>query len=131
MKLSLWICIGLSLLLVIILECLWIKHQSSEISTYKAYVETFKDTQKTNLATINDLQAANAKWASDSAVQIENGKAYTKAAVDYALQQQAKASKANHTLQAIYAHDPSARAWANTSVDRSIEQQLRANSGSD
>lgn len=129
MTLTLWQWIGLALLVTIGGETFWIHHQASELSTYKASVETYKSAQETNLSTIAKLQDANGQWASDSERQIENGQAYTKAAVEYALQQQAKAKKSNAQLQAVYVRFPEAKAWASVTVNPAVSEQLRANSG--
>jgi hypothetical protein len=112
------------------IQTIRLDHEEKNASTLQASVTAFEDTQKTNLATIAQLQLANKGWADAMNTEVANSKTYLDAANDYAQLQQAKAKKAQSTLESIYANHPESKAWSVVSVDISVASQLRANAGS-
>jgi len=112
------------------IQTIRLDHEEKDASTLKASVATFEGTQKTNIATIAQLQLENKGWKDAMATEIANSKTYLDAANDYAQQQQAKAKKAQSTLDNIYAKHPESKAWSIVPYDLSVGVQLRANAGS-
>jgi hypothetical protein len=105
-------------------------HEEKDSSNLQSTVSAFQTTQKTNIATIDQLKLVNQGWSDKFDQEVANSKVYLDAANDYAQQQQAKAKKAQSTLDSIYAKNPQARAWSVAPVDISVAASLSANSGS-
>lgn len=129
-KVPLWVWLALAATGVIGWQHLEIGHYKAKIIAVKAQSAAYVSAQKTQLATIAQLQASVKTWADKYAVDMAMGKTYTDAAVKYALQQQAQKKTAQTTIQRIYDHDPTARQWGDTRVPSGIANSLRANGSS-
>lgn len=129
-KIPIWVWLALLALGVIVVQHIEVDHYKAKTVAMTKAVKTFDDAQKTNLATIATLEAANKLWADGSAAKT---KAAAKEAADaqlYAKQQQDIAKAATNKLRALYAHDPAAKAWSDAIVPPDVAEQLRAGAGS-
>jgi len=128
-KVPAWAWLALAAAGVIGWQHVEISHYKAKVAAVQAQSAAYVAAQKTQLATIATLQLANRQWAAKYDADMALGKSYTDAAVKYALAQQKQKFSAQTTIQRIYAHDPSARQWANLRVPTDIADSLRANAG--
>lgn len=129
-KLPWWAYVAAALLAIIGFQALEVHHYKSAEATYKASDAIYRSAQKTNLATIATLKAANQQWKNQAIAQQAKAATAITQDVSYADLQTAGASTANQNLKVIYERVPAARAWSSVPVDLSVTAQLRANAGS-
>lgn len=103
-----------------------IHRQQVYVRQARASTKEAVDALGTANAAIVKLQTANRQCVDENAANLARAKTYFDAARDYAAQLQAQKDKAEHTIQVIYEHDPSARQWGATRVPPAIADQLRA-----
>ena len=126
-KVPLWVWLALAAAGVIGWQHVEISHYRSRITSMQAQSAAYVATQRTQLATIAQLQLANRGWAAKYAADMVVGKSYTDAAVSYARQQQAAADASAHKLQVIYDNVPAARQWAAAMPPVAVTRELRDN----
>ena len=126
-RVPLWVWLALAALAVIGWQHVEITHYRSRAAAMLAQSRAYADTQRSQLATIATLQAANRQWASKYAADMAVGKSYTDAAMQYAKQMQDAAHASAQKLRVIYDNVPSARAWAAASPPADVVRQLRDN----
>lgn len=101
-----------------------IKDLKGQRADLKQTIATYASAQKTNLASIDTLQGAIAKWEKrcsvDAAVQ-------DKAVADLAAAQaeaERRAAANTKEIEYVYVNSPAARAWRDTAVPRDIADRL-------
>ena len=129
-KVPIWVWLALAAAGVIGWQHVEISHYRSKVAALQAQSAAYVAAQKTQLATIATLQAANKGWAAKYDADMAMGKSYTDAAMRYARQQQAAADATSHKLRVIYDNVPAARQWAAAAPPAAVVQQLRDNAGS-
>jgi len=129
-KLPWWLYVALALFAIIGFQALEVHHYKSSEATYKASDAIYQSAQKTNLATIATLKAANLLWSSSADKQQELAATSIGQDASYASIQAQNEAKANQNLKVIYERVPAARTWSTVPVDLSVAAQLRANAGS-
>jgi len=128
-KVPLWCWILLVCLLVMTGMYIDIRFLTADLAKEKAQNAAYVSVQQSQLSTIATLTVANHKFAADAQSEAALSKTYLQAEIDYANQQQAKAKKAQSSLDAIYAQHPESKAWSVLPVDLSVSSELRANAG--
>lgn len=99
------------------------------VAVLEASVTTYSNTQKTNLATIAELRAANSA-NSDAAVAAKKLADNALAAVTSATVALGKAQAENARIRREqYANDATLRAWGDVPLPRVISDRLRASAG--
>ena len=114
------------LLLAVGIQQFVIHRQRVDVVQARTYAKEAVDALGTANAAIAKLQTANRQCVDENAANLARAKTYFDAARDYADKLQAQKDKAEHTIQVIYEHDPSARQWGATRVPPAIADQLRA-----
>jgi hypothetical protein len=125
-----WAYIALAALLVIGVQQWRVSHYRSQAETFQSAVVTFQSAQETNLATIAKLQGANADWASKCKANQPEARQQAQASVQADAKRHAGAAKSIKSLQATYASEPTAKAWADTRVPTAVVRML-ASAGQD
>ncbi|THD06120.1 hypothetical protein [Rhodanobacter lindaniclasticus] len=119
-----WAYIILAALLAIGIQQWRVSHYKARVESLQSVANTLHEANVANQATIKALQAANDKWARESAANLANAKIYTDAAMAFAKKQQAEADAAKAKLRAIYERQPDAKAWADARVPDSVVRVL-------
>lgn len=99
-------------------------HYKAQAITFKSAVLTFKSAQKTNLATIANLQSANEAWAGKYAADVAKAAKEAQDATAYAEQQHRAAQIAQKALHDLSQAHPEVRAWADVVVPPSVVRVL-------
>lgn len=115
----------LAALIVIGWQRVEVSHYRARAETFQSAVNTFQSAQKTNLATIAKLQAANDDWASKCRANQPEARREAQLSVQGDAKRQAGAAKSIKSLQATYASEPTVKAWADTRVPRAVADRLR------
>ena len=126
-KVPVWAWLALAAAGVIGWQHVEISHYRSKMAALQAQSAAYVAAQKTQLATIARLKLANQRWAAKDAADLALGKTYADAAEHYAQQQQSQKQTAQHTIQVIYEHDPSAKHWADQPVPDAVAASLHDN----
>ena len=124
-RVPIWVWIVLVLLAIVGVQRAELSHYRASAATDATTITALRQAQTTNLETIATLRTANAQWAQKYAAQLQNAKVYVDALRDYSTKLEAKKTAAEHTIQVIYEHDPSARAWASEPVPVAVADRLR------
>ena len=117
------------LTLALSLAIAWGSIESHQAQGYKVASKTYQAAQKTNLDTIEKLQASNQQWAEKDRSDMLLSKAYSDAQVEYANELQVKLSKAQSALRGMYAKSPEEKSWANQPWPHDVSEQLRQSAG--
>lgn len=124
-RVPIWVWVLIASLAVIGVQRVELSHYRARAATDAATIASYRDAQATNLAALATLRLANTQWAEKYAAQLQNAKVYVDALRDYSTKLEAKKTAAEHTIQVIYEHDPSARAWADQPVPVAVADRLR------
>ena len=130
MRIPIWAYAIALLSLAFVVQTFRLDHAQKAESALKLSVSIYQSTQDANLKTIDGLELINARWADGAKRQTDNAKYFVDIANEYGQTEQAKATKLQKSLDAIYAKHPESRAWASERIDPSIADSLRANAGS-
>jgi len=117
------------LLVVAGVQHIEVGHYKTSAVTLQSAVKTFQSAQKTNLATIAALLAANQQWAHKSAADVAATAKAVRDAKTYAETQQRAALKAQKALRDAYAAHPQVKAWADVAVPDAMSRILRQQAG--
>jgi hypothetical protein len=101
-----------------------VSHYRARTVTLQSAVETFESAQKTNLATIVALMAANADWASKCKANEPEARHEAELSAQGDAKRKATAKKSTQSLQATYAREPTVKAWADTRVPDAAVRML-------
>ena len=104
-------------------------HYASKVETLAAEAKLWQEANRTNLATIATLQAANKTWADKCQLQpgAQDGALAALQAANKRLADELR--RARGQREVIYARDPNARAWRDAGMPAALADQLRQSAG--